>query len=145
MSLIVAEPPAAYLRRPRLVVDASVMAAAVFSESNQEDAVAFMQGRALCTPHLLDYEMSNAAQNKLRRRIASVETAVKALQKYAHLDIERFAVEPIQIFELAARYNLTAYDAAYLWLAAELKAPLATFDQTLGAAATKHLGSLGDT
>ena len=28
--------------------------------------------------------------------------------------------------------DLSAYDAAYLWLAAELKAPLATFDRKLG-------------
>jgi predicted nucleic acid-binding protein len=35
----------------------------------------------------------------------------------------------------AARYELSASDAAYLWLAAELQAPLATFDQKLAAAA----------
>ena len=43
---------------------------------------------------------------------------------------------------LAQRYGLSAYDAAYLWLAAELKAPLATYDQKLGAAARLHLASL---
>ncbi len=31
-ALIVAEPPSAYARRPRLVVDASVVAAALFAE-----------------------------------------------------------------------------------------------------------------
>ncbi len=40
------------------------------------------------------------------------------------------------------RYQLSAYDAAYLWLAAELKAPLATFDAKLAAAAQAHLGAL---
>ena len=38
--------------------------------------------------------------------------------------------------------RLSAYDAAYLWLAAELKAPLATFDAKLGKAAQRHLGQL---
>lgn len=144
MPLILAEPPAVYLQRPRLVVDASVVAAAVFLESDHGHAFALMHGRALCTPHLLDYEMGSAAQNKVRRRLASVDTAVKALQNYAALNLERFAVESIAIFELAAKYNLTTYDASYLWLAAQLRAPLATFDQTLGAAATRHLGSLGE-
>ena len=44
-------------------------------------------------------------------------------------------------FELALRYDLSGYDAAYLWLAAELKAPLATFDKKL-AAAHAHLSGL---
>ena len=42
----------------------------------------------------------------------------------------------------AARYELSAYDAAYLWLAAELRAPLATFDRRLAEATQAHLGTL---
>lgn len=142
--LILAEPPAAYLYRPRLVVDASVMAAAVFSEVNQQQAVALMHGRAICTPHLLDYEIANAALNKVRRRLATVDIAAEALRKFAALDLERFAIDSIAVFQLATSYKLSAYDASYLWLAAELKTPLTTFDEKLGAAATRHLGSLGD-
>ena len=40
---------------------------------------------------------------------------------------------------LALEYELTGYDAAYLWLAAELRAPLMTFDTRLGSAARRHL------
>lgn len=145
MQLILAEPPATYLQRPRLVIDASVMAAAIFKETGAEQADAWMHGRALCAPHLLDYEISNAALNKLRRRLASREDAAGALVDYARVELQRFAIDSRAAFELAANYKLSAYDASYLWLAFELKAPLATFDEALGAAATKHLGSLGDT
>jgi predicted nucleic acid-binding protein len=36
---------------------------------------------------------------------------------------------------LAIQHDLSAYDAAHLWLAAALGAPLATFDKRLGTAA----------
>jgi hypothetical protein len=42
---------------------------------------------------------------------------------------------------LGLKYDLSSYDAAYLWLAAELGAPLATFDQRLGGAARQLPGT----
>lgn len=138
--LIVAEPPAAYARRPRLVVDASVLAAAVFAEPMLDDAVALMRGRALCAPHLVDYELANVALNKVRRKSTTAAAAGSALDALASLDLERHAIAPGDALELAVQYGLTAYDAAYLWLAGNLQAPLATFDAALGAAARKHLG-----
>ncbi len=38
--------------------------------------------------------------------------------------------------------QIVGYGAAYLWLAAEPNAPLATFDEKLAAAAQTHLGKL---
>ena len=58
------------------------------------------------------------------------------------MNIELHAIDPVQTLDLALRYSLSAYDASYLWLAAELKAPLATFDEKLAAAARTHLASL---
>ena len=138
--LIVAEPPAAYALRPLLVVDASVLAAAVFAEASLDDAVAWMRGRALCAPHLVDYELANAALNKVRGRSIAGPAAVHALDALATLDLERHAIAPGEVLELAVQYRITAYDAAYLWLAGNLQAPLATFDAELGAAARKYLG-----
>jgi predicted nucleic acid-binding protein len=46
------------------------------------------------------------------------------------------------VLELAAQYHLSAYEAAYLQLAAELKCPLLTFDKRLGDAAKIHRATL---
>ena len=53
-------------------------------------------------------------------------------------------IDPQAQFAIAQHYGLSAYDAACLWLAAELKVPLATFDRKLAAAAAKHLASLDE-
>ncbi len=144
MPLIVAEPRAAYGRRPRLVVDASVLAAALFAESDMDHALAWMGGRALCAPQLIEYELANVALNKVRRRMASQAAVATALEALDTLDLERHGIAPRAVFALAARYGLSAYDAAYLWLAEELGAPLATFDAKLGTVAQQHLGGQSD-
>lgn len=137
--LQVAEPPAAYARRPRLVVDTTVMAAHVFGEEHQELALATLQARALEAPHLIDYEMASVALKKMRREGRPAAAVLAALGLFAELPLERHAVDPRAVLSLAERYALTAYDAAYLWLAERLQAPLATFDAKLAAAARRYL------
>lgn len=142
--LIVAQPRGAHAHRPRLVVDASVLAAVLYAEPDLEHALIWMSGRALCAPHLVDYELANVALNKVKRRAATLASESATLEALGSLDLARHAVEPGAVFALAAQYGLTAYDAAYLWLAEHLAAPLATLDAALGAAAQRHLGSATD-
>jgi predicted nucleic acid-binding protein len=63
------------------------------------------------------------------------------LQAYGRLAIERHEVDAEAIVAVARRYELTAYDAAYLVVAARLAAPLATLDEALATAARAHLAA----
>lgn len=137
--LIVAEPPHAYALRPALVVDASVLGAVIFPEDGSRAAQAWILGRRLFAPQLLDFEISNVACQKVRRRAVQPERATQALMDFEDLGIERLEVPTRESFALAQRYDLSGYDASYLWLASHLQAPLATFDARLGAAARRHL------
>ncbi len=139
--LYVVEPPASYLVLPPLVVDCSVMVAAMFEEPARDQAIALMSGKVLFAPGLLVHEMVNVAARKLRAGSPSA-TVRQALSDFGAQAIELRPTDPLAQFELALRYDLSGYDAAYLWLAAELKAPLATFDKKLAAAAQAHLSSL---
>jgi predicted nucleic acid-binding protein len=139
--LHVAEPRSAYLHRPPLVTDASVIAAAVFGEEGRAEAVALLHGRALHAPHLLDYEIASVGLKKLRRENLSPEVVTAALRAYAALPIERHAVDAETVAAIAERYGLTAYDAAYLHVAEQLTAPLATLDGPLATAARAFLAT----
>lgn len=141
--LYVAEPASHFERRPRLVVDASLLAAAVFAEDDAPLAEAMLQGRALCAPTLVGIELANVAMNKVRRGLIAPGDAAGLLELVDALGIERFEVDPRAAFALAVRYRLSAYDAAYPWLAAHLDAPLATFDTRLGEASRLHLSRGG--
>ncbi|KWT94342.1 MULTISPECIES: type II toxin-antitoxin system VapC family toxin [unclassified Variovorax] len=140
-ALYVAEPPPPFTARPPMVVDCSALGAILFDEPTRDEALARLIGRSLHAPNLLDHEIVSAALGK-RREEGPAEAIAQSLRDYATFDIDLHPVDPIAQYELAARYALTAYDAAYLWLAAELKAPLATFNRRLAEAAQAHLGSL---
>ncbi len=120
-----------------MVVDATVLAAAIFGENEQAQSQALLQGRLLAAPHLVDYEMINVALKKIRRGHIDEPTVSAALRDFSEMPIERHAVAGEPVMALARQFGLTAYDAAYLWLARELEAPLATFDAELAAAAAK--------
>lgn len=137
--LYVAEPAAAYRTRPLMVVDASVLAASLLGEATRDEAELMMRGRRLCAPALIDYELTNVALRKLRARALSEKQFDDALANFGELDVVRHAVDATPMSQLARRYDLSAYDAAYLCLAGLLQAPLATFDRRLARAAKEHL------
>ena len=140
-TLYVAQPPAVYLVRPPLVVDCSAICGILFDEPWRAEAIARLSGKTLYAPCLLDHEVVSVILEKQRQQW-SPESITAALQDYGQYQIELRETDITAQLELALRYGLSSYDAAYLWLAAELKAPLATFDEKLGRAAQTHLASL---
>lgn len=140
-TLIVAEPGARYARRSPLVADCSVIAALVFNETERDTARGILAGHDVHVPNLIDYEIANVAVKKARGGFE--ELASQALNLYADFRLTRHEVEVSNQWQLAMRHELSAYDAAYLWLAAALGAPLATFDRKLGQAAQRYLGEVG--
>ena len=137
----VAEPSAQYRVQPPLVVDSSMICALLFDEPERHDAEERLAGRRLYAPRLLDHEVAHVAVKKSRRGMRST-VVERALADYLAQAIELVDTEVESQFALAMQYKLSGYDAAYLWLAAALKSPLATFDKRLGQAAKAHLSAL---
>lgn len=140
-ALYVAEPPASYRVRPSLVVDCSVLSSAIFDEDTRLQAIQLMSGKVLHAPCLLDHEIVSVALKKSRMGWP-VGAVLDAMADYTAQEIELHETQAVAQYELANQYGLSGYDAAYLWLAAALKAPLATFDKKLATAANTHLANL---
>jgi predicted nucleic acid-binding protein len=141
--LVVAEPAGRYARNPPLVVDCSVLAAVLFDEPEREAAARAMAGKELFAPDLLNHEIVSVALKKTAAGYGKL--AQQALDDFEALRLTRCRVDAGAQFELAQRAGLTAYDAAYLQLALELRAPLVTFDRKLGKGAAEILaGSQGN-
>ena len=93
-------------------------------------------------PQLLWYEVANIFMNLIRRKRFTYEEIIQFFSTMSSLntktDFETGIVYTKRIWQLSAKYNLSAYDAAYLELADRKKAVLCTLDDGLISAAKKH-------
>jgi len=84
--------------------------------------------------HLLDVEFAQVLRRLVRQEIVNPGRAEQAIEDLLALRITRHAPALLLRRMWRLRQNLTAYDAAYVALAEELRAPLITRDQRLAAA-----------
>ena len=114
-----------------LAVDASAIAAIVFGEPEGQELANYCTGETLVAPTLLDFELANIGLKKIRRKLRRRADVIAAMQVAQGLRIERIAVPAVDALALADRTGLTAYDAAYLWVAIARDAELVTLDDDL--------------
>lgn len=117
------------------VADASVVAAVAFQEPRAEEAVALLKGGPLYAPELLAYELASVARKKALAHPQDRARIVEALRLGLELELEWVGVDAVEVAELALDLGITAYDAAYVWVARRFDARLATFDAVLRKAA----------
>jgi predicted nucleic acid-binding protein len=114
-----------------VVVDASFVVAmlAEFDTSARDNWERWTAGGRLRTaPAALVPEVANALLVGKRIGSAAVQSAVVDLAESGLDLIDRGRSGLLSAIELAARRNLTVYDALYVWLAIDLDAELATRD-----------------
>lgn len=118
------------------VVDASFTAAWFLSDEATLETEAALEATAsfdLWVPALWTLELGNLLISAQRRkRITEAKrTELAEVADLLRLKIDREPVAIARLDKLAALYDLTTYDAAYLELAIRRELPLATFDKAL--------------
>ncbi|GJL64808.1 MAG: ribonuclease VapC [Nitrospirales bacterium] len=122
---------------PDKVIDASALAAILFAEPDADVILEMVKNTTLSAPSLLPYELSNVCLQKIRRHPSKRAMLIQGLDFLTQIRITYCEVNSIESVELAEQNALTAYDAAYLWLANTLDCPLITLDRKLAKAARK--------
>jgi len=131
----------------RIVIDASVALKWYFSDEEFGDiALGILDDHiseriALHAPALLEFEVANGLAIATRRGRVEADETIKALEGFMELGIELHPLSPHfkKVLEFAEKYKITAYDAAYVALADDLKTTVVTADKRLFEAA----GELG--
>lgn len=117
--------------RPARVVDASAIAAMLFAEPDADVVAKELEGKELCAPSLLPYELASVAHGKAVAVPAMADRIVDALGLFSRMGIRLVDVDPVHALHTAHATALSTYDAAYLALARDLDLPLTTLDARL--------------
>lgn len=94
---------------------------------------------SLYAPSLWTYEIINGLVVAIRRGRITESDAKKSLEYIRALGIKEKKPEPLQIYTLAQKHGISAYDAAYLALAESERAEFWTGDRELYQAVASKL------
>jgi predicted nucleic acid-binding protein len=123
-----------------VVVDASVVAAALFPEQQSKAArTLFLSGTVLHAPDLIYAEVANVIWKRHRRREISGDEAADLLGDLSALPLEISPSEPLvrPALDLALATGQTVYDCLYVALGVMRKATMISADKRLVNALTR--------
>jgi predicted nucleic acid-binding protein len=123
-----------------MIIDASALLSAYFPDEAIPQAQELVRrhllgGVRLRAPRLLLYEVTNVVWQGERRKRITGDQGDRILQSIVGLSLEFYDTAAMDALALARKYNCSAYDAAYLALAAQLEEKLITGDVRLYKAA----------
>ena len=121
------------------VIDASTLAGILFGEPEAEGLALDVRPDQLFSTSLLGHEFSNICVKKCRRAGLSASDVLDVMRVAESLPIHIDPLSQPEVVAVAIRYELSAYDAGYLWLALVKDIPLHTLDRKLANAYQKAL------
>ena len=116
-------------------MDASAVVAVLVDDGPEgEWATELLRGRALAAPHHMPVEASSVLRRAALGGVIPQDVATLAHADLLSLRVELFPYAPLAERCWQLRANVTTHDAAYVALAEQLAAPLATLDVRLARA-----------
>jgi len=120
------------------VIDASVVFKWHFDDEDcipqalvMRDDYYFRRVLKALAPQLLTYEMVNGIAVAAKRKRVATDRANEIVSNIQTFGIELIQMQPLRILETALKYDIAAYDAAYLALAEDEECNLWTGDRVL--------------
>ncbi|OSP08915.1 type II toxin-antitoxin system VapC family toxin [Microbacterium sp. LEMMJ01] len=119
-----------------IVVDASIVVDLVCTGTSTGVLGSRLEDEFLLAPELLPVEVASALRGLERGGVLDAAALESAAGDLARLPVDLHPTLPLVPRILALRANLTAYDAAYVALAAVFDCPLLAHDRRLARAAS---------
>ena len=114
-----------------LVIDTSVLIAAILNEPEKAEIVGVTLGHTLVGPESIRWEIGNAFSAMFKKGRISLRVAQQALAVFEDIPIRYLNVDFKQALKLAHDNKIYAYDAYFLDCALRHKAPLISLDSQM--------------
>jgi predicted nucleic acid-binding protein len=122
-----------------IVIDASTLLKAYFpdeegSKKAEELLFFYSTGKLdLIVPSLIDYEISNAIFVAYKRNRITFDEAKEIQEKIINLDIKKLDFNFFKqgLLDICKRFNISVYDASYLFLSVKSEIKMVTGDKRL--------------
>jgi len=121
----------------KIIADTNTFLAVALNEPEKPEIIRLTTGYDLVAPSILPFEIGNALSAMLKRRRLNSDEVLSAWDAVQTIPVELRNIDIRKALEIAAKFNIYAYDAYFLECAAELQLPLLSLDRHLYTAAQK--------
>ena len=115
----------------KIIADSNTFLAVALEEPEKKRIIELTVGHDLVAPEVLPFEIGNALTAMMKKRTIEADEMTSVWEIFQTIPVELRQVNIRSALEIAARFNLYAYDAYFIECASSLRCPLLTLDQRM--------------
>ena len=120
-----------------IVADTNTFLAVTLREPEKDALTAMVAGHNLLAPRVLPFELGNALSAMVKKGSLEKSDVRRTWDMLLRIPVELCDIDIRSALDIAARFNLYAYDAYFLECALKHRAPLLTLDKGMQRVAKK--------
>lgn len=113
----------------KIIADSNTFLAVALEEPEKKRIIELTVGHDLVAPEVLPFEIGNALTAMMKKRTIEADEMTSVWDIFQTIPVELRQINIRSALEIAARFNLYAYDAYFIECASSLRCPLLTLDQ----------------
>lgn len=115
----------------KITADTNTFLAVALEEPEKKKIIQLTVDHDLVAPEVLPFEIGNALTGMMKKKTIEADELTSAWDMVQNIPVELREINIRSALEIAARFNIYAYDAYFIECAVSLRCPLLTLDQRM--------------